>query len=224
MKASDVAVAFKGTRAIKRVPLPLAHDGYALQAPTEGDPQGVAVSSSEAPPIPMVGLRALTSLEMLGAVEATVAETKRRGGQPQPGDPIYDLELMHQVLTLGCIDPDDPKHGPFFDGGTEQIRSSELLCGDGVALLYQLWAMHHDAVQQPLGELNEQVLDEIIEKGAGQEGAAFFLRLAPALQLSSWLFMANMLSNSRTLKSPSGADSKDDSKKRPPPSPKDSDA
>jgi hypothetical protein len=66
-------------------------------------------------------------------------------------------------------------------------------------------------VHQPVEALDEKGLDLLIAKGAGPDGASFFLRLRPDLQLTSWLFMTNLLWTLRSPRSGSGSDSSSDS-------------
>lgn len=137
----------KGTRARKRVKLPLA--GARCNAETfefEGD-------------VVEVDLRALTPAEQseVFSKARAFAIASSKVENPEDGDPLYDQAIILHTLVIACVDKDSPEDAPrpFFDGGFDQLHSTEQLSGDHIAYLYEQQKLWEDEVSPRLMHLTE---------------------------------------------------------------------
>ena len=198
MKASQLV---KGTRAIRRVPLPRLQDGRQSLEPSGSEGQAAVSSSVE------VGVRALTGVEQLTILERAAEDAQKRKAEAKEGNPVYDLLVAAHTLAIACVDPDDPELRPFFDGGAEQILASEELGTDGIAALCEQQAQWQDACSPQALTLTDDELKAAVVELAGPGGADFFLRLRPGLRLMLARFMAGLLLTSHQDNSGSGGTS-----------------
>lgn len=188
MKASAL---IKGRRAIKRVKLPLANAGHLLGSqPPElaAAQQEAGVSTQEAPD---VGIRALTGWEWSDVLTLAGDFATSRGGKADDTDELYQLGKMAHALLHGCVDPDDPQHGAFFDGGLDQILHSTDLGRDGIAYLYEQIELWQDLTAPQLLKMEATEVEGAIEELAGPEESSlrFFTELRPGTR---WRFMRSM--------------------------------
>jgi hypothetical protein len=198
-KASQL---MKGRRAIRRVPYPTCNAGHLLggQPPELADTaQEAGVSAQQ----PMVGLRALTGVEWSEVLECASAFESDKTSER------YELGRMVHALRLGCIDPDDPKQGLFFDGGAQQILASTDLGRDGIAYLYEQLEEWQDEVHPQVLRMDSHELDGAIAKLAGDEDSSrrFFSELRAGMRWSLARSMASLLLIFLSSKSGSGSES-----------------
>lgn len=156
-----------GTRKRKRVQLPLI----------SGDPVDV-------------DLRMLTPLETVAVIEgATEFARTRKAAEIADGNAIYDLGIQVHTLAVAVVDPEVPdREVPFFDGGVEQILSSQLLARDAIAWLFAMYEQHVDEFALARSELTEDGMRQLIESSA--EGDLIpFSKLRPTMQ---WIFVRSM--------------------------------
>ena len=132
-KFADVCA---GIRARKPILLPLP--GAQIDSATG---EWVAEEGKTVP----LDIRALREDEYQDVLTFAMKWAKKHGLEsPEDGDPLYERAKMIQTLALTCIDKDSPKNAPapFFDGGFEQIRTSEIMTPEVIGYLYlqqQLW-------------------------------------------------------------------------------------
>jgi hypothetical protein len=211
MKASAL---IKGRRAIKRVKMPLANAGPLLGSqPPEltAAQQEAGVLPSDAPDI---GIRTLTAWEWGEVLRQASEFATTRGGKAEDTDELYQLGKMAYTLLVACVDPDDDGHGPFFDGGIDQILNSIDLGRDGIAYLYEQVEMWQDATSPQLLNMDSSELESAITELAGEEGSSmrFFTALRPGMQWRCARFMAVLLQSFLSSSFSSGGDSTESSK------------
>jgi hypothetical protein len=208
MKASAL---IQGRRAIRRVKLPLANAGHLLGSQsselTEAQREA-GVSSREAPD---VGIRALTGWEWAEVLRLAGEFAAARGGKSEDADELYQLGKMAHAMLYGCVDPDDPEHGPFFDGGVDQILNSIDLGRDGIAYLYEQIEMWQDITAPQLLRLDGAEVEGAITELAGPEESSlrFFTQLRPGTRWRFMRSMASMLQILLSSRSGSGSESAD---------------
>ena len=210
MKASAL---IQGRRAIRRVKFPLANAGPLLgsQPPelTEAQ-QEAGVSAQKAPD---VGVRALTGWEWGEVLRQAGEFAISKGAKAEDADELYQLGKMAYALLYGCVDPDDPQHGPFFDGGVDQILNSIDLGRDGIAYLYEQIEIWQDVTSPQVLKLQDHELDGAIEELAGPEESSFrfFTQLRAGTRWVCARTMASLLQSFLSSKSTTGGGSPDTS-------------
>ena len=154
MRLSDIAT---GTRAIKRVPLPLVNvpskfssDVPELLEQREKDRADALANGQPFPDEITVGLRVLLSGELVEVYENAARFAKEHGvSEPNESDPIYNLGVSIYICAMSCVDPDSDPRNPvrFFGRGDLESAAAELLSSphigrDGLAYLaeqQELW-------------------------------------------------------------------------------------
>lgn len=212
-KLSDI---MKGTRAIKRVALPLVNvpshfspDVPELKAQQAAD-QAAYCEPGE-PAIPnevMVGLRVLT-LEELATIYQKAGEFAQGRGvkEPNDSDPIYNLGIGIYTCAIACVDPDsdvrDPD--PFFgkrgdiESAALEILSSVHVGRDGIAYLSQAHEQWQELNNPQANKIHPAQFEEVVKGLADKnidEAMRTFLALRPGMQFRSACFMANLLKTS----------------------------
>jgi hypothetical protein len=158
---------------------------------------------------PDVGLRALTGIEWAEVLRQASDFATSRGGKADDSDERYQLGKMAHALALGCVDPDDPQDGLFFDGGVQQILDSVDLGRDGIAYLYEQLEVWQDETHPQQLTMGPHELDGAIAQLAGDEESSqrFFSNLRRGMQWRCARFMALMLLSFLGSKSGSGTES-----------------
>lgn len=218
MKLKDIA---KGTRAIRRVMLPLvnvrcpllpdlpelAEQRAADQAAFEAAQAGSAPSAAPAASVE-VGLRVLTGEEAAEVYEKAAEFARARGSSdPKPGDPLYDFgEAIHRV-ALATVDPDsDPAHPSPFFASVDEMLSSPHVGRDGIIYLAEAQETWQDLCSPQLTKFSAGELFDQIGKAAaaGDESLRFFELLRPGARWILLRTLASLLLSSRQLKSQLG--------------------
>lgn len=187
----------KGTRARKRVTLPLAG---ASCDPATLEWKGAVVE---------LDLRALSPLERAEVTAAARAFAVEKGvADPNADEALYVQGLMLHTLAVACIDAESPEDAPrpFFDGGFEQLYKTEALSTDHIAYLYELQEMWEDEVSPRVNTVKAADLIATTLKAASGD-AYFFVRLRPSTRWSCFRTMAARLLDSLTRSSGPGSSS-----------------
>lgn len=199
-KASQL---IQGRRAIRRVKLPICNAGHLLGGPLPRElaeaQQEAGVSAQDAPD---VGLRALTGSEWAEVLRLAAEFEADKASER------YELGRMANALLIGCVDPDDPQHGPFFDGGLDQILNSVDLGRDGIAYLFEQLEAWQDETHPQRLTLSIEEMNVAVAELAGEEGSAFrfFTGLRAGMQFRCARFMASLLLNFLGSNSGSGSE------------------
>jgi len=192
MKASQL---LRGRRAVRRVKFPVCNAGHlsGRQPPELAQAQQEAgVLAQEAPD---VGIRAMTGLEWAEVLRQAADFATSRGGKAEDADERYQLGKMVHALALGCVDPDDPQHGLFFDGGVQQILESVDLGRDGIAYLYEQLELWQDETHpQQLTLTPAEMSDAIVElAGAEDSSQRFFASMRAGARWACTRVLASTL-------------------------------
>lgn len=186
----------KGTRARKRVDLPLAGAKYNLDS-EKYDGRSVPVD-----------LRSLTPGEHARVLEQARAYAIEHGVEdPNDGEALYEQGRILHTLAIACIDIDssetDPK--PFFDGGVAQIEKQEELSADHLAYLFEAQQLWEDEVSPRLKTLSQaEFLAGVFSTAQRNQG--FFLNMQLGTRWSCFLTLADLHVISLTRKSSAGSD------------------
>ena len=231
-RLKDVLV---GTRAIKRVPLPLVNvpssaspdqpelsaqrqadrEAWQADAPPGSDPGAFDVSTVE------VGLRVLTGAEHSLVLQKAVQFAKDRGGTGEFTDPQHGLGMQVYTLAIACVDPDsDPRDPvPFFgEPGAEQIESavreilaSPMLGRDGIVYLHEAQELWQDMCSPQSHRVSTERFVEIMRQAATDGDARGFLALRPGTRWDCFRSISVLHVSSLTHKLPSGVPSQESS-------------
>lgn len=181
----------QGTRARKPIKLPLPG---ALVNGENGEWEG---------PTAVLDLRVLRDDELTLILREARAFAKANGlDAPEDGDALYEQGKMLHTLAVCCIDHDSPKESPipYFDGGWEQIHTSEILTPEIREYLYLQQQMWQDEVNPLLGTLSDsEFLAAAIKTAGGNQ--SFFVNSRPGWLWSFTRIMARQLLASRSLSS-----------------------
>lgn len=198
----------KGTRARRRVLLPLSDGPIPLRTSDEGlrlDPSSADVVQLD--------LRPLTSGEQGEVLARAHADAQARGVQaPGAGNPIYDLAEMEHTLLLCCVDPDSPPEAPRpLFSSIEEIRSDPALGSDRVVYLFELFQQYQDecSPQRRHLSLDEAMASMLLLAGEETDARRFFESLGPGLRWICMRTLALQLRISPTPSSPSGLPSEE---------------
>lgn len=192
----------KGTRARRRVLLPLSDGPIPLRTGEEGklrlDPASAHVVQ--------IDLRSLASGEQAEVLAHARADALARGVQePRPGNPIYDLAEMEHTLLLCCVDPDSPAESPRpLFASIEEIRSDPALGSDRVVYLFELFQQFQDecSPQRRHLTLDEAMASMLLLAGEEEDARRFFESLGPGLR---WICMRTLALQLRISPTPSSA-------------------
>jgi len=166
----------QGVREIRRVSLPLARSPFGDQ-----------------PALPEVGIRSLTVGEAADAIAGAREFAQARGvKEPKEGDAAFELGLALNTVLIGCVDPDDPAHPPFFDS-LEQLQGAHDLGVDAILLLNEHIQTWQGLLTHGLKSLRAEDVDEYLEAITGSNGLDFFMRLRPGTRWTLVLSMARLL-------------------------------
>lgn len=231
-RLKDVLV---GTRAIKRVPLPLVNvpssaspdqpelaaqrqadrEAWLADAPPGSDPGAFDVSTVE------VGLRVLTGGEHSLILQKSAEFAKARGGTGEFNDPQHGLGMQVYTLALACVDPNsDPRSPtPFFgepggghlESAVEEILGSPLLGRDGIVYLHEAQELWQDMCSPQSHRVSTEALVEIMRQAATDGDARGFLALRPGTRWDCFRSISVLHVSSLMPKSQPGASSQDSS-------------
>jgi hypothetical protein len=215
MKFNDIR---KGTRARHTVDFPIDNTRCALLVPLPGleQQQGLdkkqwekdkAAQPEQAPPI-APGAAVTVDLRVLsGEEEAAVLDRARKFAiergveKPRDGDPIYDLAVMVETLSLACVDTDSPTDAPalFFEDARQILDGLDR---ERIVFLYTVWETWQEACSPQAKTLPPDEFYDIIVRAADSEDPTDpFCRLRPGMQWICFRTMANLLLSLLPLKS-----------------------
>lgn len=172
-KFSDVT---QGVRARKPIKLPLP--GAQIDGET-----GAWVG-----PTVDLDVRVIKEDEHAVILGQALAFARKHGLQdPGDGDPLYEQGKMLHTLAIACLDPESPKDAPapFFDGGWEQIYTSEVMTPEVTAYLYLQQQLYQDEVNPLLKTMSPTEFMAAAIKTA-QGDMSFFVNSRPGMQ---WSFL-----------------------------------
>ena len=185
----------KGTRARKRVKLPLAGAHFNTETlDWDGD-------------VVELDIRSLSPVERSEVLACARAFAVERGVEnPTSEDPIYAQAVVLHTLVRACIDVESPADAPapFFDGGFDQLHSTQMLSSDHIAYLYELQTAWEDEVSPRIRTLEDVGFMAAVIRTA-QGDARFFLGSRPGIQWSFVRTLASLHASSRTDRSGSGS-------------------
>jgi len=154
-------------------------------------------------------LRALNEEEYGDVLSAALAYAKGKGlSAPEDGDALYERGKMIHTLALACLDRESSKDAPrpFFDGGAEQIRKSEIMTPEVIAYLYERQQLWQDEISPLKSDLKpEQFLAAAVETAKGN--MAFFVNSRPGIRWSFTRTLASLYVASLANSSPSSSSS-----------------
>lgn len=205
----------KGTRAIKRVPLPLVNvpSEYSEDQPelAQQREKDRAEAESSTPPgsnpagairVPEVGLRVLTGMEQAEVLKRSRAYSLANGGNPDsPGDVLQAFALQAYTVAIAAIDPDsDPKNPEPFAGnrgdiesGFRALLSSVHIGRDGIQYLFEAQELWQDQCSPQTLNVPPEKFWKTIEEMGTSEDADPFLRLRPGMRFKLMQFSASLL-------------------------------
>lgn len=208
-RLADIA---KGTRAIRRVELPLVNNRCTLlpdleeladqraadRAAWEESRQG-----SEPTTTVTVGLRVLLGAEAAEVLSHAAAFARSKGvTEPRDGDPLYELGKMVHTLLLAAVDPDsDPRAVTPFFASAEEILTSEHLGRDGIIYLFEQQEIWQEHCSPQLARFAPDELMGLIAKLSEDRDGSFFAKLRPAMRLilsrtSASLWLSSLMDKS----------------------------
>jgi hypothetical protein len=223
MRLRDV---LPGTRAIKRVPLPLVNvpSEYSAEVPELAQQrENDRAAASDEPPVapgafsvPEVGVRAMTGLEQSLVFSKSREYATKHGGNPEnPSDTLYNFATTAYTVAIACVDPDsnpkDPE--PFFgnkgdpDSGVAELLASEHIGRDGIVYLHEQQELWQDLVSPQSLSMPPEQLWEAAREVATSKDAGPFLRLRPGMRWKLTQFLANHWWSSQISSSPSSSGS-----------------
>lgn len=217
MKLSDIA---KGTRAIRRVSLPLcnvrcpelpdlpelAAQRAADKAAHEASRAGQAPSAAPDTISVEVGLRVLTGEETAEVLQKAAEFARARGStDPKQGDPLYDFGVMVHTVAIAAVDPDsDPARPTPFVASAEELLASPHVGREGIVFLAEAQEAWQDLCSPQLGKFTADDIFAYAERMSADPTPRFFEQLRPGAR---WIFarsMASLLRISPLFKSLSG--------------------
>lgn len=142
--------------------------------------------------------------------DAVIAKAKAYAVERGSKDPGEDDELfargkMLHTLAIACVDSDSPADAPqaFFDGGVEQLLTSEELTPEVLAYLYEHQQIHQDECSPLLKKQSPaEFAAAVMRTAQGENGdMSFFVSSRPGMRWSFTLSMARLLARSMTLAS-----------------------
>lgn len=211
-KLSQIA---KGTRAIKRVALPLVNvpsflspDIPELAAQRASD-RAAAIENGEpaTPDEVIVGLRVLTLAELTEVFEKAGDFARKHGvKEPNETDPIYVLGESIYLCAMACVDPDSDARNPepFFgtrgdlESAALELLSSPHIGRDGIAYLRETQEAWQDMCNPRANKVPPSVFYESIVSLADKEpdvALRTFLAYRPAMHFHLLRTMAGLLVN-----------------------------
>lgn len=148
-------------------------------------------------PTAKLAMRALREDEYDDVLANARAFAKKRGESAEDGDDLYERGKMLHTLAIACLDADSPEDVPalFFDGGVDQIASSEIMCPEVIAYLYERQQLWQDEVNPLLKALqpNEFFAAAVAVAGGNM---AFFVGMRPGMRWSFTRTLASQLLSS----------------------------
>jgi hypothetical protein len=220
MKLKNVAA---GTRAVKRIPLPLVNrpTGFAPEVPEllaqVASDNALAAAAGE-PAIPAsvdVGVRVMTGSELATVYEKAEEFARSKGVSSSniDGNPIYNLGLSVYTCAVACVDPDSDVRNPepfFGERGDVESAALELLesphiSRDSIEYLAKCQQAWQDLCSPDALRVSMKgLVDAVAKIGSSDDEEAFetFLALRPGTQWVCARFMAKQLLILQTLKSP----------------------
>lgn len=175
-KFSEVVAGARTRRPIK-LPLPGAHM----------DPETQEWDG----PTDVLDIRPLRESEHVEMLANALAFARKNGlDKPEDGDPIYERGKMVHTLAIACIDHDSSKEAPlpYFDGGVEQISSSEVMTPEVIGYLYLQQQMLQDEVS-PLNASMKPAEFMAAALSTAKGNYSFFVNSRPGTQ---WSFMRTL--------------------------------
>lgn len=188
----------KGTRARKRIQLPMGAAQFDPEIGTWGGGEIVDLD-----------VRPINAVERSLVLERSRAFAKSKGVEdPTDGDELYDQARLLHTLAIACVDKDSPESDPkpFFDGGFEQLHTTELLTTDHIAYLFEQQQLWEDECSPRLKKQTPgQFMATILSIAGGD--MSFFVGARPGMLWSFTRTLAALHANSLTPTSPSSSDS-----------------
>lgn len=225
-KFNDIAA---GTRAIKRVDLPLVNVPCSLlpdipELSEQRKLDAEAAASQGAPVVPgsvEVGLRVLTGDEFILTEKLARKMAESNGCKSfDESDSIFNMAKSLYTIAVACVDPDsDPKDPePFFgkrganpaetaEACVKAIMSSVHIGRDGIVFLAEQHEHWQDLCNPAALKMSPQRMWDLVGEVAASSDARPFLLLRPGMRWSFARFMAALLASSSTGKSLFGFDS-----------------
>jgi len=124
---------------------------------------------------------------------------------PVEGDELFERGRLLHTLAIACVDKDSPADAPqpFFDGGVEQILTSDELTPEVLAYLYEHQQLWQDAVSPLVKSMTPaEFATAVIRTASGENGdMSFFVSARPGMRWSFTLSMAKLLAASTLLAS-----------------------
>lgn len=202
----------KGTRAVKRVKLPLVNRPSSLTPDVPELMTQRALDANRAieagdKPMPdevWVGVRVLTASE-LAEVYAKASEFARsKGAEPRETDPIYNLGVNVYLCAIACVDPDSDANDPMpFFGERGDLGSAALelfasphIGREGLQYLAAAQQLWQDVCSPSAMRMSPRDMVEAVRKiGGDDQEVAFetFLALRPGTQWACFRFTAAQL-------------------------------
>jgi hypothetical protein len=216
MKLKDIRL---GTRAVKRIKLPLVNvpssltpDVPELMAQRAIDANAAIEAGEQPTPSEvMVGVRVLTPGELATVYEKASEFARSKGAESRDTDPIYNLGVNVYLCAIACVDPDSDVRDPdpfFGERGDVESAALELFGSphigrEGLQYLAQAQQLWQDTCSPSAMRMSPRDMVEAVRKAGGDQEEAFatFLALRPGMQWASWRFMASQLSILLTPKS-----------------------
>jgi hypothetical protein len=201
MRLVSLDTALRGTRAIKRVSLPLQN----------------TKNEDGSPVIVDIGLRCLLGGELADAYARANKYAVERGAKPNDNDdPIWTLACAVYLVAISAVDPDSnvENPSPFFGAAPEacieeracDILSNPMIGRDTIVYLAEQQEIFQDETNPQIKRVTPDEMWKMVGEVVA-EGPRPFLRWGPGLRLSFMVFLANQLWTSLIVKSPAGCNS-----------------
>lgn len=214
-RLADIA---RGTRAIRRIELPLVNHRCSLlpdlpelaeQRAADRAAWEAGGGGSDPATTVTVGLRVLTGAEAAEVLSRAAAFARSKGvTEPKDGEPLYELGRMVHTILLGVVDADSPPTDvtPFF-ASAEEILTSEHLGRDGIIYLAEQHEQWQEHCSPQMARIAPDEMLGLVVQLAGDRDGDFFVKLRPATRLILSRTLAGLWLSSLTDKSPSGSTS-----------------
>lgn len=227
-KFSDIERIAAGSRAIKRVTLPLVNVPCSLlpdipELSEQRTKDAAALASQGAPVVPgsiEVGLRVLTGDEFLLTEKLARKMAEANGCKSfEESDSIFNLAKSLYTIAVSCVDPDSDPANPdpyFADRGStpaataescvQAILSSVHIGRDGIVFLAEQQEYWQDLCNPAALKMSPERLWDLVGEVAASADARPFLLLRPGMRWSFARSMAVQLTSYLMGRSPFGSD------------------
>lgn len=186
----------KGTRARKTIKLGL---GRARISPETGEwetDEGGTITELDIRPLNNIEVTNVTQLARDFAISKGIVD-------PKDGDELYDDAKVLHTLVVACLDKDSPEKEPrpFFEGGFDELHTTEVLLPDHVGYLFehqQLW--QDECSPRFVRQTPGQFMASVVAAAGGNP--SFFVGARPGMRWDSMRTLAAAYLNLMTLTSP----------------------